>query len=165
MLVLLATLAAATESAAFDTFVARVDADGDGTVGAEEYRRVGEEGTFDAIDRDADGGLSPAELQAWIRVTPPRPADVVPALGGDEPPPPGQAGEGPSASGPPPAPAAEEGLLAALRARVGDRLLPFVGLVAALLGVLLAEVLRAKVPALRRRGLLRKARRGSRGGP
>ena len=161
-LVLLApAFATPAEEAVDAAFLARLDTNGDSAITGEEYRGVGEIDAFDQMDRDKDNVISLAELRGWIRLTPPRPTDVVPALGG---------GPGVDAAAiggpdpglvppkPPPRPSAaqarravaEPGLFAAVRARVGEQLLPFVLLVSALLGVLLAEVVRASGKRLRR---------------
>ncbi len=172
-LVLLApAFATAGEEAVDAAFFARLDTNGDSAITGEEYRGVGEAEAFAQMDRDKDNLISLAELRGWIRLTPPRPADVVPALGGGPADVVPALGGGPAvdaaASGgpdpglvpskppPPPSPAqarravAEPGLFAAVRARVGEQLLPFVLLVSALLGVLLAEVVRASGKRLRR---------------
>ena len=188
VLVLLApAFATAGEEAVDAAFFARLDTNGDSAITGEEYRGVGEAEAFEQMDRDKDNRISLAELRGWIRLTPPRPADVVPALGGGPADVVPALGGGPAdvvpalgggpavdaaASGgpdpglvpskppPPPSPAqarravAEPGLFAAVRARVGEQLLPVVLLVSALLGVLLAEVVRASG---------RRLRRGSRG--
>jgi hypothetical protein len=73
MILLLACRPAAwSESSALLPHLARLDRDGDGRVTADDYAATRWKGpTFDAVDRDADGVLSVAELGALLRTTSP----------------------------------------------------------------------------------------------
>lgn len=70
----------AREQAVFEASFAGFDADGDGRVSREEYARVDASDSFAAVDADSDGALTAVELEAWMRVTDPRPLDRAAAV-------------------------------------------------------------------------------------
>lgn len=59
--------------------MARIDTNGDGAIDAEEYARVDETGGFAGLDLDGNGRVDASELDAWLRVTQPRPDAPFPA--------------------------------------------------------------------------------------
>lgn len=74
----LSACALAASPGATADVLARLDLDQSGEVSIAEYARVDDEARFVDLDRDRSGGITLAELQAWIRLTVPRAEDAPP---------------------------------------------------------------------------------------
>lgn len=78
MLAALWLSACANAPGAAAAVLARLDLDQSGEVSIAEYARVDDEAGFVDLDRDRSGGITLAELTAWIRLTVPRAEDAPP---------------------------------------------------------------------------------------
>ncbi|MSQ00800.1 MAG: hypothetical protein EXR71_02780 [Myxococcales bacterium] len=75
-LVLVAAADAADVTSGAAEMLARLDLDQSGVVSTAEYAWVDDEAGFVDLDRDRNGDITLAELDAWIRLTVPRAEDA-----------------------------------------------------------------------------------------